>query len=106
MLTDEEDVVLDIFGGSNTTGFTAQALKRKWLTFEINMDYLASSTLRFLEGHSPGAVKQVLKEMNNCHADYFIGETVCSLDPTKKAKSKNDSQYQGALFVSEVGAAQ
>jgi DNA modification methylase len=30
MLTDEDDVVLDIFGGSNTTGFTAEAL-RTWL---------------------------------------------------------------------------
>ena len=29
MLTDEGNVVLDIFGGSNTTGFTAEALKRK-----------------------------------------------------------------------------
>ena len=29
MLTDEDDVVLDIFGGSNTTGFTAEALRRK-----------------------------------------------------------------------------
>jgi site-specific DNA-methyltransferase (cytosine-N4-specific) len=31
MLTDEDDVVLDIFGGSNTTGFTAEALRQKWV---------------------------------------------------------------------------
>lgn len=106
MLTDEEDVVLDIFGGSNTTGFTAEALKRKWLTFEMNQEYLASSALRFLEGHSPETVKRVLGEMNNSHANYFIGETICALGPAKKAKSKNGSLGQGALFVSEADARQ
>ena len=104
MLTDEEDVVLDIFGGSNTTGFTAEALKRKWLTFEINREYLASSALRFLEGHSPETVKRVLGEMNNSHANYFIGETICALDPAKKAKAKDESLGQGTLFVSAADA--
>lgn len=102
MLTDEEDVVLDIFGGSNTTGFAAEALKRKWLTFEMNREYLASSALRFLEGHSPETVKQVLGEINSSHANYFIAETICALDPAKKAKSKDESLGQGALFVAEA----
>ena len=44
--------VPDIFGGSNTTGFTAEALRRKWITFEINQDYLSSSVFRFLDGQS------------------------------------------------------
>jgi site-specific DNA-methyltransferase (cytosine-N4-specific) len=48
-LTDENDVVLDIFGGSNTTGAAAQALNRKWLTFELNQEYLAASVMRFAE---------------------------------------------------------
>lgn len=104
MLTDEEDVVLDIFGGSNTTGFTAEALKRKWLTFEMNPGYLVSSAFRFLEGHSSETVKRVLGELNNGHADYFIGETVCALDPARKAKSKNESLGQRALFVSGANA--
>lgn len=99
MLTDEEDVVLDIFGGSNSTGFAAEALKRKWLTFEMNRDYLASSVFRFLEGHSSETVKGVLEELHNNHANYFIGDTVCALDPAKKAKSKHESLGQGALFI-------
>ena len=103
MLTDEEDVVLDIFGGSNTTGFTAEALKRKWLTFEMNPEYLASSALRFLEGHGSETVKQVLGKLNDNHANYLIGETVCALDPAKKAKA-NEPLGQGALFVSEADA--
>lgn len=99
MLTDESDVVLDIFGGSNTTGFTAEALKRRWLTFEMNQEYLASSALRFLEGHSSETVKQVLGKLNDSHANFFIGETVCALDPAKKAKSKGESLGQGELFL-------
>jgi site-specific DNA-methyltransferase (cytosine-N4-specific) len=104
MLTDEEDIILDIFGGSNTTGFAAEALKRKWLTFEQNREYLASSVLRFLEGHNTSTVKRILGELNNSHANYFIGETICSLDPAKKAKSQDDSLDQGALFVSGTDA--
>ena len=91
MLTEEEDVVLDIFGGSNTTGFTAEALKRQWLTFEINPSYLATSALRFLEGHSAETVKQVLVALNNSHANHFIGEAVCALDSARRVKSKNES---------------
>jgi DNA modification methylase len=104
MLTDEGDVVLDIFGGSNTTGFTAEALKRKWLTFEMNQEYLASSAFRFLEGHSSEAVKRVLGELQDSHADFFIGDTVCKLDPAKKPKSKDESLGQGVLFFPGVDA--
>ncbi|MFA6221225.1 MAG: site-specific DNA-methyltransferase [Desulfomonilaceae bacterium] len=100
MLTDEGDVVLDIFGGSNTTGFVAEALKRKWLTFEINREYLATSVLRFLEAHSAESVTRVLGQLNNIHANYFIDETVCALDPAKKAKSKDETLGQGVLFAS------
>lgn len=104
MLTDEEDVILDIFGGSNTTGFAAEALKRKWLTFEMNRQYLFSSALRFLEGHSSETVKRVLGELNNSQANYFIGETVCALDPANKPKPKDESLGQGVLFVSGADA--
>lgn len=101
MLTDEGDVVLDIFGGSNTTGFAAEALKRRWLTFEMNREYVATSAFRFLEGHSSATVKRVLGELNACRENFFIGDTVCALDPEKKPKSKDEFPGQGALFVSE-----
>lgn len=48
-LTDEDDLVLDPFAGSNTTGYVAECLKRKWLAFEINEEYLKGSWLRFLD---------------------------------------------------------
>jgi DNA modification methylase len=46
-LTDENDLVLDPFGGSNTTGYVAEKLKRKWTSIEINEDYAYSSAIRF-----------------------------------------------------------
>lgn len=48
-LTDPGDVVLDIFGGSNTTGRVAETENRRWLTFELAADYLAASAFRFTE---------------------------------------------------------
>lgn len=104
MLTDEGDVVLDIFGGSNTTGFAAEALKRKWLTFEMNPRYLASSALRFLEGHGSEAVRRVVGELQDSHADFFIGNTLCQLDPVKKPKTQEEAFGQGVLFFPGVAA--
>jgi DNA modification methylase len=46
-LTDEGDIVFDPFGGSNTTGEAAQILKRKWVSLEINPEYIAGSKGRF-----------------------------------------------------------
>lgn len=48
-LTDPEDLVVDIFAGSNTTGHAAESLSRKWLAFEQEKKYVANSVLRFLE---------------------------------------------------------
>lgn len=46
-LTDPNDLVVDIFGGSNTTGQVAEAEGRRWLTFELEKPYLATSAFRF-----------------------------------------------------------
>ena len=46
-LTDRGDLVLDPFGGSNTTGWVAEKLGRRWVCFEIREDYLRASMLRF-----------------------------------------------------------
>ena len=48
-LTDPDDVVIDIFAGSNTTGHAAEVLGREWMAFEVNHEYLASSIFRFLD---------------------------------------------------------
>jgi site-specific DNA-methyltransferase (cytosine-N4-specific) len=48
-LSDEKDLVLDPFGGSNVTGAVAEQLRRRWITFELNEDYLSGSIGRFPE---------------------------------------------------------
>jgi site-specific DNA-methyltransferase (cytosine-N4-specific) len=48
-LTEPGDKVLDIFSGSNTTGFVAEQLERNWIAFEKDLSYLASSAFRFLD---------------------------------------------------------
>jgi DNA modification methylase len=48
MLTDPGDVVLDIFAGSNTTGWVAETERRRWLAFDESREYVAASAFRFL----------------------------------------------------------
>jgi len=46
-LTDEGDLVLDPFAGSNTTGAVAEDLGRRWISIEANWTYAAHSIGRF-----------------------------------------------------------
>jgi DNA modification methylase len=46
-LTDEDDLVLDPFGGSNTTGAMAEHLGRRWIALEPKMEYIEGSRGRF-----------------------------------------------------------
>jgi DNA modification methylase len=100
MLTDEDDVVLDIFGGSNTTGFTAENLKRRWLTFEINRAYLASSALRFLEGQDTQTVRQVLEVLSNDEANFLMNKVACAAKPVRSIKLSSKASKQRDLFLS------
>lgn len=47
-LTEKNDLVVDIFAGSNTTGHAAEKLGRKWMSFELDINYVATSAFRFL----------------------------------------------------------
>jgi site-specific DNA-methyltransferase (cytosine-N4-specific) len=47
LLTDEGDLVLDPFAGSNTTGAVAEKLQRRWIAVENVEVYLAASKFRF-----------------------------------------------------------
>lgn len=46
-LTSANDLVLDPFAGSNTTGYVAETLGRRWIGVEIKQDYADESRLRF-----------------------------------------------------------
>jgi site-specific DNA-methyltransferase (cytosine-N4-specific) len=47
LLTEEGDIVLDPFAGSNTTGAVAERLQRRWIAIEIVEEYLRASKFRF-----------------------------------------------------------
>ncbi|MBH2783124.1 DNA-methyltransferase [Serratia marcescens] len=70
MLTEPGDLVVDIFGGSNTTGQTAELLERKWMSFELSQEYVAASAFRFLE---KGTDVEVLQKI---YDDVLSGESV------------------------------
>lgn len=47
MCTAPGDLVVDPFAGSNTTGFVAETLERRWIASELKEDYVRASALRF-----------------------------------------------------------
>jgi site-specific DNA-methyltransferase (cytosine-N4-specific) len=53
-LTEPGQLVLDPFAGSNVTGQVAEALRRRWVSVEVNGAYVESSRVRF-----PAAVATV-----------------------------------------------
>lgn len=47
LCTEENDVVLDPFAGSNMTGFVAETMNRRWVALEQSEEYLRGAALRF-----------------------------------------------------------
>lgn len=47
MLSQEDDIILDCFAGSNTTGACAESLNRHWISIEANRDFYDGSKYRF-----------------------------------------------------------
>jgi site-specific DNA-methyltransferase (cytosine-N4-specific) len=69
-LTDPSDVVVDIFGGSNTTGRVCEDLGREWLSIEERRDYSALSVVRFIDDDwEPDAVRALVEriEKGECY---------------------------------------
>jgi site-specific DNA-methyltransferase (cytosine-N4-specific) len=54
-LTDRGDLVIDPFGGSNTTGAAAEELDRQWLSVELERDYIEGSEGRFSQSERQAA---------------------------------------------------
>lgn len=57
-LTDEGDLVLDPFGGSNTTGYCAERAKRRWISVEASDEYVEQSIFRF---EDPALESKIIK---------------------------------------------
>lgn len=69
-LTDKNDLVIDIFGGSNTTGFVAEQLKRKWISIDLDASYSAMSAFRFL----PKSLSE--KDLLNVYYSILAGKEI------------------------------
>jgi site-specific DNA-methyltransferase (cytosine-N4-specific) len=62
LLTDEADLVIDFFAGSNTTGMVAERLGRRWASCELDPTYVGASAFRFLRpGDDPSAVYRAIQ---------------------------------------------
>ena len=64
-LTEPGDLVIDIFGGSNTTGYVCEIENRKWLSFELNREYLSASVFRFMQESPIEDIKAAYNTLNN-----------------------------------------
>jgi len=105
LLTNENDLVLDIFGGSNTTGWTAQSLNRQWLSFDLDQQYLAASTFRFLDDMGMDDVLLVYQSLlANYNARIFLDNVLCSpmikefLEHSDVVRNKSFVVGQSSLF--------
>ncbi|MDR0806456.1 MAG: site-specific DNA-methyltransferase [Enterobacteriaceae bacterium] len=65
LLTEPNDLVIDIFAGSNTTGYVAEKEGRRWLAFEQLPEYLNASLFRFMENESITTIKKKYLEISN-----------------------------------------
>lgn len=91
MLTDKNDLVVDIFAGSNTTGEVAQDLGRRWLAFEQLSEYVAASAFRFIRQADERTLRAV-------HQRILNGECVSLLN------GPDDSLFAGVGPEKERGA--
>lgn len=72
-LTEPGDLVVDIFAGSNTTGFVAEQENRYWLAFERELQYLAASSFRFMEeGANEDDIKLLYEEIMSGEAQEIV----------------------------------
>jgi DNA modification methylase len=103
-LTEPGDLVLDIFAGSNTTGWVAECEGRKWLAFDERLDYLAASSFRFFANAATDA------ELKTAHKAILHVKTadlrsavfqVAQLAPKNGNVHKPAMQTQGVLVLAE-----
>jgi len=65
MLTDPGDLVVDIFAGSNVTGWICEHVNRQWLSYELDKEYIKGSLFRFDEDCPPPNIEVVGKNAKN-----------------------------------------
>jgi len=64
MLTEDNDVVLDPFGGSCVTGEVCERLGRQWTCVELQQEYIDGAKGRFIRPLEPRVAKNELQDAN------------------------------------------
>ena len=64
-LTDPGDSVVDIFSGSNPTGYVAELLGRNWLSIDLDRQYAVLSALRFMESCAESDIIEAIKVLES-----------------------------------------
>ena len=97
-LTQETDLVVDFFAGSNTTGFVAERERRQWLAFEQSIEYVAASVFRFCQETNSDS------ELKTIHESILAGKTI-NLKP-EVFITPADSNQQAVEYPEPVQALQ
>lgn len=109
-LTEEGDLVCDPFGGSNTTGAGAEALKRRWIATEPRDDFIAGSYGRFLEARlrrpdglalDPQAIVRYLQEQEEPRTRKEIAEDLGIVATAKQWSKALNILIEEGLVVAE-----
>jgi site-specific DNA-methyltransferase (cytosine-N4-specific) len=87
-LTGPGDLVVDIFSGSNTTGYVAEQLGRQWISVELDRSYAALSSVRFMEGKGEATIKSMFRELQD-------GKVLTLSLPVTKPKKTIPSESAG-----------
>ncbi len=73
-LTDPGDMVLDIFGGSGTSGEAAERLGRNWITVDLDPAYVRASAFRFCSDRNPVDVSKTLSKIDSGETPSILPE--------------------------------
>jgi len=94
-LTDPDDLVLDIFSGSNMTGRVAEELGRRWISIESNREYAVLSSVRFMETWEDRSIRAAVHDLERGRViDLEAGISLA----TNAEEARSVGALQNALF--------
>jgi site-specific DNA-methyltransferase (cytosine-N4-specific) len=64
-LTDAGDLVMDIFSGSNTTGWIAEEAGRRWISIESDRQFAVLSSVRFMTTWDDRSIETAVTNLEN-----------------------------------------
>jgi site-specific DNA-methyltransferase (cytosine-N4-specific) len=95
LLTDPDELVMDIFAGSNTTGHVAEELGRRWISIESDRQFAVLSAIRFMTAWDDRSIQAAVTELEEGRVIDL--EAGLSLDPTTETPRPVGS-LQSRLF--------